>query len=140
MYTGKTAAETTAAKKTVAHVVAVLALAGMAFGATVRKDLSFKVGKHPAVSINNQCGLVTVTAGAPHRIVVTAILHSDKVEVDQSQSGKRVGLISHLLPGADENSGVVEYLVQVPPDSNLTLHSCRETSRRYCHGRPEWRD
>ena len=123
MYTGKTAAETTAAKKTAAHVVAVLALAGMAFGATVRKDLSFKVGKHPAVSINNQYGPVTVTAGAPHRIVVTAILHSDKVEVDQSQSGKRVGLMSHLLPGADENSGVVEYLVQVPPDSNLTLHS-----------------
>src|SRR6266699_5013816 len=117
MYTGKCAA----------RIVAVLTLAGMAFGAPVRKDLSFKVGKHPAVSINNQYGPVSVTAGAPHRVVVTAILHSDKVEVDQSQSHNRIGLISHLLAGADENSGVVEYMVQVPPDANVTLHSGRGT-------------
>ena len=123
MCTGNTAVQMTAGQKTAAQIFAVLALASVAFGADVRKDMSFKVGKHPAVSINNQYGPVTVTGGAPHRIVVTAILHSDKVEVDQSQSHNRIGMTSHLLAGADENSGIVEYLVQVPPDANVTLHS-----------------
>jgi hypothetical protein len=119
MYTGKYAA----------RFIVVLMLAGVALGATVRKDLTFKVGKHPAVSINNQYGPISVTAGAPHRVVVTAILHSDRVEVDRSQSRNRIGLMSHLLAGADVNSGVVEYVVQVPPDASVTLHSGNGTIR-----------
>jgi putative adhesin len=104
--------------------VAVLTLAGMAFGAGLaRKDLRFKVGKHPMISINNQYGPVTVKAGAPREVVVTAILHSDKVELDQSKSRNRIDIVSHLLPGADRTTGVVEYEIQVPPDANVTLHS-----------------
>jgi hypothetical protein len=102
----------------------VLALASFALAAgPLRKDLQFKVGKHPTVSVNNQYGPITVRPGAAHQVVVTAILHSDKVEVDQNQSGSRIGLISHLLPGADETSGVIEYEVQVPPETTLALHS-----------------
>jgi DUF4097 and DUF4098 domain-containing protein YvlB len=102
----------------------VLALTGLAFGAgEVRKDLHFKVGKRPTVSINNPFGPVVVKAGAPHEVVITAILHSDKVEVDQSSSRRRIDLISLLLPGADQNSGMVEYQVQVPPQTDLTVHS-----------------
>ena len=44
----------------------------------VRKDLHFKVGKRPTISINNPFGPVVVRAGASHVVVVTAILHSDK--------------------------------------------------------------
>ncbi len=107
-----------------ARVVVVLALAGVALGAgVVRKDLRFKVGKHPMVSVNNQYGPITVRAGAAHQVVVTAILHSDKVELDQSKSGNRIGLVSHLLPGADQTTGVVEYEIQVPADANVTLQS-----------------
>jgi len=102
----------------------VLVLAGVASAAgVVRKDLHFKVGKHSMISITNQYGPIVVKAGTPHQVLVTAILHSDKVEIDQSKSGSRVGLVSHLLNGADESSGVVEYEVQVPPDANVTLHS-----------------
>lgn len=102
----------------------VLMLTGLAFGAdTVRRDLHFKVGKHPMISINNTYGPVVVRAGNPHEVLVTAILHSDKVELDQSKSRDRVELTSHLLPGADQNSGLVEYEIAVPPDANLTLHS-----------------
>lgn len=110
--------------KCAAGMVTILALAGVAFGADlVRKDLHFKVGKHPTLSVNNQYGPVIVKAGTPHEVVVTAILHSNKVEIDQSQSGSRVGLVSHLLPGADANTGIVEYEIHVPPDANLTLYS-----------------
>jgi hypothetical protein len=104
--------------------VTVMALAGVAFGAgESRKDLHFKVGKHPMISINNPYGPVVVRAGAPHEVTVTAILHSDKVELDQSKSHNRVDVISHLLPGADANSGIVEYQVQVPEDASVTLHA-----------------
>jgi Toastrack DUF4097 len=111
-------------RSSAAKLVTVLALAGVAFGAgESRKDLHFKVGKRPMISINNPYGPVTVKAGAPHRVVVTAILHSDKVELDQSKSHNRVDIVSHLLAGADQNSGMVEYTVEVPADANLTLHS-----------------
>ena len=107
-----------------AKIVTVLALAGVAWGAgIVRKDLRFKVGKHPTVSVDNQYGPITVRAGAAHQVVVTAILHSVKVELDQSKSHNRIGLVSHLLPGADQTSGAVEYEIQVPLDANVTLQS-----------------
>jgi len=56
-------------------------------------------------------------------VVVTAILHSDRVELDQSKSHNRIDIVSHLLAGADQHTGIVEYEVQVPPDANVTLHS-----------------
>ena len=107
-----------------AKVVTVLAVAGVAFAAgESRKDMRFKVGKRPVVSINNPYGPVVVKAGGAHEVVVTAILHSDKVELDQSKSHNRVDIVSHLLSGADQSSGIVEYTVTVPPDANVTLHS-----------------
>ncbi len=110
--------------KCAAKFVTVLALAGVAFAAgESRKDLHFKVGKHPAISINNPYGPVVVKAGAPHEVIINAILHSDKVEIDQSQSHNRIDIISHLLQGADQYSGVVEYQVLVPADASLSIHS-----------------
>jgi len=110
--------------KCAATVTAMLMLVGASLGAeNIRKDLHFKVGKRPMISINNPYGPVLVKAGAAHEVVVTAILHSDKVELDQSKSHNRVDIISHLLPGSDPVSGMVEYIILVPPDANLTLHS-----------------
>jgi len=37
--------------------------------------------------------------------------------------GNRVEIQSHLLPGADSQSGRVDYEIQVPPDASITLHS-----------------
>jgi len=111
-----------------AKFVTVLALAGVAFGAgESRKDLHFKVGKRPVISINNPYGPVIVKAGTLHEVVVIAVLHSDKVELDQSKSRNRIDIVSHLLPGADQNTGMVEYEITVPPEANLTLQS--ETGR-----------
>src|SRR4051794_28929485 len=109
---------------TAAQFVIVLALAGIAYASgDVRKDLHFKVGKRPMITIDNPYGAVVVRAGAAHEVIVTAILHSDKVEVDQSQSHNRIEIISHLLSGADANPGAVQYEVLVPADTNLTVHS-----------------
>src|SRR5437667_2988768 len=109
------------AGKGAAGALTIVMLAGVAFGAgPTRKDLHFKVGRHSMVSVNNQYGPVRVKAGAPREVTVTAILHSDKVELDQSKSGNRIDLVSHLLAGSDEASGTVEYEMIVPPDASLT--------------------
>jgi len=112
------------AGKCAAGAVLVVVLAGVALAAgPMRKDLHYKVGKHSMVSLNNQFGAIRVKAGAPHQVAVTAILHSGKVEVDESRSGNRINLVSHVLPGSDEAGATVEYEMTVPPDASLTLHS-----------------
>jgi DUF4097 and DUF4098 domain-containing protein YvlB len=111
-------------RSTAAQFVIILALAGVAYAAgESRKDLHFKVGKHPTIAVNNPYGTVVVRAGASHEVIVTAMLHSDKVEIDQTRSRNRVELVSHLLAGADQKTGMVEYEIQVPPEANVTLHS-----------------
>jgi hypothetical protein len=110
--------------KCAAGIAAVLMLAGIAVGSdAVHKELHFKVGKHPMVSINNTYGPIVVKAGGDHEVSVLALLHSDKVELDQSKSHNRVDITTHLLPGADGKSGLVEYEVLVPPEASITLHS-----------------
>jgi len=107
-----------------ARLSTVLILAVAAFAANeVRKDYHFKVGHRSSVSVINQYGPISVKPATGHHVVVTAILHSDKVEVYESQSGNRVSVLSHLLPGADAESGRVDYEVQVPADASVTLHS-----------------
>src|ERR1700688_1185957 len=110
--------------KCAATAATMLMLVGVSLCAqNIRKDMHFKVGKRPMISINNPYGPVLVKAGAAHEVIVTAILHSGKVELDQSKSHNRVDIVSHLLPGSDPISGTVEYEILVPPDANLTLPS-----------------
>ena len=103
--------------------VLIVATALMAAGET-RKEYRYPVGARATVSITNPYGPISVKPSAGNEVVVTAIIHSpDKVEVDQSQSGDRVDVVSHLLPGADSQSGRVDYEIQVPSDANIALHS-----------------
>ncbi|MCU1298134.1 MAG: hypothetical protein JWO91_2412, partial [Acidobacteriaceae bacterium] len=103
-------------------VMVLIGAAAFAF-AESRKEYHFKVGHHASVTINNQYGPVSIKAGPSKRVSVIAILKSDKVEVDENQHGNRVVLKSHLLDGADSNSGQVDYQVLVPSDANVRLNS-----------------
>lgn len=94
----------------------------LAFAET-RQDLRFHVRHHATVSIVNQYGTISVKPSSGKEVLVTAILHSDKVEVDHNQRASRVAVTSHLLPGADADSGRVDYEVLVPADANLTVRS-----------------
>jgi DUF4097 and DUF4098 domain-containing protein YvlB len=112
-------------KQSVAVLAVVIVLAGAAFAAadTSRQEFRFKVGRRASVSIINQYGSVSVKPGPGKQVTVTAIRYSTKVEIDQNKSGNRVSVLSHLLDGSDADSGRVDYEVQVPADSSLTLHS-----------------
>ncbi|MFY9980670.1 MAG: DUF4097 family beta strand repeat-containing protein [Candidatus Sulfotelmatobacter sp.] len=87
-----------------------------------RMEYHFSVGPRAGVSVSNPYGSISVTPSIDNKVVVNAVLHSDKVEVDRSQNGNRVDIRSHLLAGADSQSGRVDYEVQVPADASVTLH------------------
>jgi DUF4097 and DUF4098 domain-containing protein YvlB len=110
------------------HRSAQIALIALVTVATVsmaetRKEFRFVVGPNSTVSVANQYGQVTAKPVAGNQVLVTAVLYSDKVEVDRGQSANHISLTSHLLPGADQQSGRVDYEVLVPVDANVTLHS-----------------
>lgn len=88
-----------------------------------RKEYRFTVGSHANVSVDTQYGAISVKPGSGNQVVVTATLRSDKVEVDQQQSGNRVEIASHLLQGADPQTGQVDYELLIPPDATLNLRS-----------------
>jgi DUF4097 and DUF4098 domain-containing protein YvlB len=88
-----------------------------------RKDYRFPVGPKANVSVETQYGSITVKPGSANQVVVVAFLKSDKVEVDSSQKGNRIAIESHMLQGADQQSGQVDYEVTVPPDAAVNLRS-----------------
>jgi DUF4097 and DUF4098 domain-containing protein YvlB len=103
-------------------IVLVIAVTGWA-SAETKKEYRFNVGVKSTVSIINQYGAITVRPSTGNFVVVNATTYSDKVEVDQSQTGNRVDVQSHLLPGANADNARVDYEVTVPADASVTLES-----------------
>jgi DUF4097 and DUF4098 domain-containing protein YvlB len=109
-------------RATAVTLVLTTCLASAAF-AEIKKEYSFAVGPNAKVSVDTQYGAISVRPGSATQVLVTATLKSDKVEVDLQQNGNRIEIASHLLSGADEQTGQVDYEVLIPPDATLSLHS-----------------
>lgn len=103
--------------------VVMLALASTLALGQVKKEYRFDTGPQASVSVANQYGPIIVKPSANNQVLVTAVLSSDKVEVDNDRSGNRIDLRSHLLPGANSQNGRIEYEVLVPSDASVTLYS-----------------
>ena len=106
----------------VVTLVVATCLASAAFAQT-RKEYRFTVGPNAIISVDTQDGAISVKPGSGNQVVVTATIMSDNVEVDRQQSGNRVEIASHLLQGANEQAGQVDYELLVPPGATLNLHS-----------------
>jgi DUF4097 and DUF4098 domain-containing protein YvlB len=104
-------------------LVAISVIVTSALVAQTKKEFHFSVGPKAGVSVMNPYGSISVKPSLNNTVVVNAILRSDKVEVDNNQSGNRVDIQSHLLAGADSQSGRVDYEIFVPADASITLHS-----------------
>ena len=59
------------------------------------KEWHFNVGPKAGVSVNNPYGSISVKPSTNNTVVINAVLHSDKVEVDNRQNGNRVDVQSH---------------------------------------------
>ncbi|MFZ3266110.1 MAG: DUF4097 family beta strand repeat-containing protein [Terriglobales bacterium] len=88
-----------------------------------RKEYRFDVGPNANISVDTQYGAISVRPGTSSEVVVTAILQSDKTEVDNMQRGNRIEIASHLLSGADQQSGRVDYELLIPADATVSLRS-----------------
>jgi DUF4097 and DUF4098 domain-containing protein YvlB len=95
--------------------------------AQTHKEYRFNVGPRAGLSVNNPYGSVSVRPSTGNVVVINAVLTSDKVEVDNALVGNRVEIQSHLLPGADAQSGRVDYEILAPADASVTLHSSAGT-------------
>src|SRR5579872_4993814 len=105
-------------------------VAGMsvvALAAETHKEFRFNVSPRSGLSVNNTYGSVSVKPSTGNVVVINAVISSDKVEVDNSLVGNRVEVQSHLLPGADEKTGRVDYEILAPADASITLHSSTGT-------------
>jgi DUF4097 and DUF4098 domain-containing protein YvlB len=106
---------------TIGVIIAGAVTAGLA--AETHKEYRFNVGAKAGVSVNNPYGSVSVKPSTGNVVIVNAVLSSDKVEVDNNSVGNHVEIQSHLLPGADAQSGRVDYEILVPADASVALHS-----------------
>ncbi len=116
--------KTSRRQTTVVTLVMTTCLASAAFAQT-KQEYRFTVGTNGniSISVDTQYGAISVRPGSAGQVVVTAALKSDKVEVDRQQNGNRVEIASHLLQGADQRTGQVDYELLIPPDATLNLRS-----------------
>jgi hypothetical protein len=112
-----------------ASLIAIGVMVAGTLVAQTKKEFHFTVGPKSGLSVVNPYGSISVKPSLNNTVVVNAVLHSDKVEVDNNQSGNRVNIQSHLLAGADAESGRVDYEIYVPVDASVTLHSSTGTLR-----------
>ncbi|HYL15427.1 MAG TPA: DUF4097 family beta strand repeat-containing protein [Terriglobales bacterium] len=110
-------------KQRVGEVAVVVVACVIAVAASEKKEFKYTVGPRASVTINNQFGPVSVKPSAGNQVIITAILQSNKVEVDDSKIGDRVELKSHLLQGATPENARVEYEAFVPADASVSIHS-----------------
>jgi len=87
-----------------------------------RREYRFNVGQGAKISVDTQYGSITVRPGSSNQILIVATQKSDKSIVDTLQSGGRIEVRSRLLPGADLQSGRVDYEMSVPADATVHLH------------------
>src|SRR6202051_5339052 len=106
----------------VVTLVLATCLSTMAFAET-KQEYRFTVGPNANISVDTQYGAISVKPGSTTQVVVTATLKSGNVEVDKQQNGNRIQIASHLLQGADQQMGKVDYELLIPPDAIVNLHS-----------------
>ena len=109
-------------KTTVVTLVLATCLSTAAFGET-KKEYRFTVGPNANISVDTQYGAISVKPGSTTQVVVMATLKSGNVEVDKQQNGNRIEIASHLLQGADQQMGQVDYELLIPPDATVNLRS-----------------
>jgi DUF4097 and DUF4098 domain-containing protein YvlB len=93
--------------------------------AEIRKEAKIDIAAGGALNIVNNGGSVTLRSGSGRQVLVTYVMHSEKIEVDQNTSGnkERVELRTHALPNekptADEAK--VDYDVTVPAGVSVNV-------------------
>jgi DUF4097 and DUF4098 domain-containing protein YvlB len=97
----------------------------LALAADSTRQARLTVAADGVVNVVNNCGSVTIHQGGQRQVVVKATTHSDKVEVDTSNTpdGKRVEIRTHALPDKKPSSDEsrVDYDITVPSGVSVSI-------------------
>ena len=93
------------------------------FAADVKKEFKYNAKPGSNVTVSNAFGGVDVRTAAGRQVTITAIVHSDKVEVNSAQLGNRIRAATNFLQQVDSREGQVDYVVMVPPDCNVVIQN-----------------
>ncbi len=92
-------------------------------------EKSFKVDKNSSFSLNNINGFVNISSWPENTILITATIYTenqgdrDKITIEMKQSGSKLSVETHYKKNSNwknNNSGKVEYEVQLPASINLS--------------------
>ncbi len=103
--------------------VAALACLALSAFASEKREFRYPLGPGGSLSIVNNFGPVTLKPSPRNEVVVTATAASKKVEVDCGKTGNRVDVHTHYLQPAGKDDGRVDYAVEVPPDTTITVRA-----------------
>jgi DUF4097 and DUF4098 domain-containing protein YvlB len=96
-------------------------LCGVALGDYIEKH--FKVEAHPVITLHNPNGTVVVKAWTKPEVMVVATRASDQVEVDSTQTGNRVDIMTHPVSANAAPDGLrADFEIRVPEDAELQIH------------------
>jgi len=94
-----------------------------ALAAENRKEFKYTPKPGSTITIINEYGPVTVKAAPGRQVVIAATTHSDKVEVDSSETGNRIEARTHFLQKASDDEGRVDYEVSVPANVAIVVRA-----------------
>jgi DUF4097 and DUF4098 domain-containing protein YvlB len=95
--------------------------AAPAFGHHLEKH--FTVDGHSVVTIHNPNGTITIHSWNKPEVMVSADHPSDHVEVDATQEGNRIDLVTHTLVNSVTPEELeANYQISVPQDAELQIH------------------
>jgi len=102
---------------------AVALAACAAFAADVHKEFRYTVGSGATLNVVNESGSVTIRPSGSRQVLISTTAHSDKVEIDSSQTGNRIEAETRLLGKAAGDEARVDYDIQVPADVMLSVRA-----------------
>jgi DUF4097 and DUF4098 domain-containing protein YvlB len=104
-------------------LLVVLAGCATLVAAENRKEFHYNLGPHASVTVINQFGGITITPSSDGQVGGSALLHSNKVEVDVTQHAGRLELRTHFLQNASPAEGRVDYQLRLPADASVSARS-----------------
>jgi DUF4097 and DUF4098 domain-containing protein YvlB len=98
------------------------AMAPVAFAHRVEKRFAVEV--RPTVTVRNKSGKVTIKSWKKQEILVVATHASEKTEVDASQMGNRIEVVTHLLTEDIAAADLVaNYEITVPEETTIQIRN-----------------
>src|SRR5581483_2095605 len=93
------------------------------FAADVKKEFRYTAKPGSNVTVSNAFGGIDVRPVTGRQVIITATIHSDKVEVNSTQMGSRIRAATNFLQQVDSKEGQVDYEVMVPSDCNVIIQN-----------------